>query len=417
MVARPEVLAIIPARGGSKGIPRKNIRPFAGYPLISYSIAAAQQAEQVTRVIVSTDDEEIAATGRQYGAETPFFRPAEFAQDNTLDLPVFEHALDWLAQNEGYHPQVVVQLRPTSPVRPTGLVDEAVRLLLDHPEADSVRGVVPAGQNPHKMWRIDPKTGRMKALLQVEGIDEPFNAPRQVLPPVFWQTGHIDAIRPDAILQKHSMSGEIVLPVYIDSRYTVDIDNPFDWVRYEWLVYNGGLDMVTPGARRRPLPEDVRLVVLDFDGVLTDNRVWVDQDGREAVTASRGDSMGIFLLKETGVEVIVISTEVNPVVEARCKKMKIPAVTGTWDKAGVLKKYMTEHNYQSEDVVFLGNDVNDLPCFSLVGCAAAVSDAEPEVLRHADLIMTRSGGQGAVRELCDRILMLKRAGNKGDWNG
>lgn len=108
MVKRPEVLAIIPARGGSKGIPRKNIRSFAGAPLIAWSIAAAQQSNTVTRVIVSTDDEEIAAVARQYGAETPFLRPAEFAQDQTTDLPVFEHALDWLAAHEQYQPNVVV---------------------------------------------------------------------------------------------------------------------------------------------------------------------------------------------------------------------------------------------------------------------------------------------------------------------
>src|SRR5512140_3943973 len=113
-----DTLAIIPARGGSKGIPRKNIRDVAGYPLIAYSIAAGLQARTVTRVIVSTDDEEIAAVAREWGAETPFLRPAEFAQDKTTDLPVFEHALKWLEEVEGYHPDVIVQLRPTSPIRP-----------------------------------------------------------------------------------------------------------------------------------------------------------------------------------------------------------------------------------------------------------------------------------------------------------
>src|SRR5512140_2890543 len=111
MVAKPEVLAIIPARGGSKGIPRKNIRNFSGFPLIAWSIAAAKQSESVTRIIVSTDDEEIAAVARECGAETPFLRPAEFAQDQSTDLPLFEHALKWLADNESYRPDVVVQLR------------------------------------------------------------------------------------------------------------------------------------------------------------------------------------------------------------------------------------------------------------------------------------------------------------------
>ncbi|MDD5469139.1 MAG: acylneuraminate cytidylyltransferase family protein, partial [Anaerolineales bacterium] len=134
-----EVLALIPARGGSKSIPRKNIRSFAGFPLIAYSIAAAQAAETVTRVVVSTDDEEIAGIARQYGAETPFLRPAEISQDGTPDLPVFQHALQWLAEQEGYQTEIVVQLRPTSPLRRVVHIDVAVQSLVERPEADSVR--------------------------------------------------------------------------------------------------------------------------------------------------------------------------------------------------------------------------------------------------------------------------------------
>ncbi|NMB68351.1 MAG: acylneuraminate cytidylyltransferase [Chloroflexi bacterium] len=403
MVARPEVLAVIPARGGSKGIPRKNIRDFAGYPLIAYSIAAGLQAETVTRVIVSTDDEKIAAVARQWGAETPFLRPAEFAQDQTTDLPVFQHALKWLAENENYRPDVVVQLRPTSPVRPVGLVDEAVRMLLARPDADSVRGVVPAGQNPHKMWRIDPGSGQMKNLLDVPGLPEPYNAPRQALPPVYWQTGHIDAIRPRAILEMDSMSGRVILPVMIDPRYTVDIDTPADWQRYEWLV-SSGLEMVMPGPGRRSLPDKVALVVFDFDGVMTDNRVWVDQDGREMVAASRAEGPGLRALEAQGIRPLVISGEVNPVVTARCRKLQVQALQGIADKAAALREYLQAEKIDPAQVVYLGNDVNDLPCFPLVACAVAVADAEPEVLRQADLVLTRKGGHGAVRELCEMIL-------------
>jgi len=201
MVGKPEVLALIPARGGSKGIPRKNICDFAGAPLIAYSIAAALQAELVTRVIVSTDDEEIAAVAREWGAETPFLRPAELAQDDTTDLPVFEHALQWLRENENYQPDFVVQLRPTSPIRPVGLLDEAVRKLLEHPEADCVRGVVPSGQNPFKMWQIGGN-GQLEPLLSLPNMKEPYNAPRQELPKTYWQTGHIDVIRTSTILEK-----------------------------------------------------------------------------------------------------------------------------------------------------------------------------------------------------------------------
>lgn len=404
MVKRPEVLAIIPARGGSKGIPHKNIRTFAGHPLIAWSITAARQAKSVTRVVVSTDDSEIAAVAREYGAEVPFLRPDELAQDHTLDLPVFQHALAWLIANDAYVPDAVVQLRPTSPVRPVGLVDEAVQLLLDNPEADSVRGVVPAGQNPHKMWRIDPMTGQMRNLLDVAGIDEPYNAPRQLLPQLYWQTGHVDAIRPLTIQDKNSMSGRVILPVKIDPRYTVDIDGLSDWQRAEWLVWFGGLEMVYPGSRRRPLPQTVKLVVFDFDGVMTDNRVWVDSEGHEFIAAYRSDSMGIHLLRDAGIESIVLSTETDRAVEARCKKIGVEVMQGVKDKAGRLKNYLTKQGIDPAQVVYVGNDINDLPCFPLVGCAVAVADAQPQVMREADLVLSRAGGFGAVREVCDRIL-------------
>lgn len=404
MVKRPEVLAIIPARGGSKGIPHKNIKNFAGHPLIAYSIIAARQAETVTRVIVSTDDPEIAAVAREYGAEVPFMRPEELAQDHTLDLPVFQHALAWLVANEAYSPDVVVHLRPTSPVRPVGLVDEAVRLLLDNPNVHSVRGVVPAGQNPHKMWRIDMETGQMRALLDVPGVPEPYNAPRQALPPVFWQTGHIDAIRTTTILEMNSMSGSVILPVKLDPRYTVDIDSPSDWQRAEWLVWFGGLEMVNPGSRRRSLPEVVKLVVFDFDGVMTDNRVWTDAEGHEFIAAFRSDSMGIHALRDAGIASIVLSTETDGAVEARCRKIGIEVMQGVKDKAGRLQNYLDERGIDRAQVVYVGNDINDLPCFPLVGCAVAVADAMSDVMRAADLVLTRPGGFGAVREICERIL-------------
>ena len=400
-----EILALIPARGGSKSIPRKNIRPLAGHPLIAYSIAAGRQSTLVTRTIVSTDDEQIAAVARKYGAETPFLRPAEFAQDNTTDFPVFTHALDWLKENEGYQPEIIVQLRPTSPIRPPDCVDQAVQSLLDHPQADSVRGIVPSGQNPFKMWRVD-EAGRMRPLLSVPDIAEPFNAPRQALPQTYWQTGHIDAIRARTILEKHSLSGEVILPLHIDPRYTIDIDTLKDWQRAEGLVAQGDLPMVRPGPGKRPLPAQVALVVFDFDGVMTDDRVWVDQNGNESVAAHRGDGMGIALLRKAGIPAVVLSTESNPVVAARCRKLGLPLQQDLQDKAEALRKILAERQVAPAQVVYLGNDVNDLPCFPLVGCAVVVADAHPEAKTAADLVLEHNGGHGAVRELVDKLLKM-----------
>jgi N-acylneuraminate cytidylyltransferase len=407
-----EVLALIPARGGSKGIPRKNIRSFAGYPLLAYSVAAALQAKTVGRVIVSTDDDQIASVASEFGAETPFVRPPEIAADDTTDLPVFVHALDWLRTHEGYSPDVVVQLRPTSPIRPPGLVDSAVALLLAHTDADSVRGVVPAAQNPHKMWRMDPDGGPMHPLLQVPGIGEPYNAPRQSLPQIFWQTGHVDAIRTSTILSKSSMSGERVYPLVIDARYTIDIDNLADWARYEALVYTARLEMVSPGRSRRPMPDRIDLVITDFDGVITDNRVWTDETGKETVAASRSDSMHIRELRERGVEVVILSSEPNPVVRARAAKMgDVEAVHGIdiRGKGAAFREILARKHVDAGRVAYIGNDLNDLPCFDLAGWSVAVADAYPEVLRRADYVLSRPGGYGALREVCEMILARLRS--------
>jgi CMP-N-acetylneuraminic acid synthetase len=236
-----EILAIIPARGGSKSIPRKNIRSFAGHPLIAYSIAAGLAAETVTRLMVSTDDEEIAAVARRYGAETPFLRPPEHAQDQTPDLPVFQHALHWLEKHEGYRPEIVVQLRPTSPFRRVRHIDQAVFRLLERPEADSVRTVCVPFQNPFKMWRIDPD-GFMQPLMQT-GDAEPYNLPRQVLPDVYWQTGYVDAAWTETILKEKSMTGSHILPLIIDAGEWIDIDSPSDWRNAERLLENGEISL------------------------------------------------------------------------------------------------------------------------------------------------------------------------------
>ncbi|MBP7032449.1 MAG: acylneuraminate cytidylyltransferase [Anaerolineaceae bacterium] len=405
MVSQPEVLALIPARGGSKGIPRKNIRDFAGAPLIAWSIAAALRAESVTRVIVSTDDEEIAAVAREWGAETPFLRPAELAQDDTTDYPVFRHALDWLASRENYHPDVIVQLRPTSPVRPLNCVDDALRLLLAHPSADCVRGVVPSGQNPFKMWQVDAESGRMLPLLPVEGLAEPYNAPRQSLPKTYWQTGHIDAIRASTILEKASLTGDEIWPLMIDPRYSADIDTPADWERYERLLQDPQIQAVDPLVCRRAFPDRVRLLLMDFDGVLSDDLVFTDQDGRESVRCSRSDGFGLSLLREkTDIQAAVLSREENPVVSARCRKLKLEVFQGVKQKDQALKDLIAERGWNPAEILYIGNDLPDLAVLPLVGFFAAPADAHPEVLRRADLTLKHKGGRGAVRELCERLL-------------
>ncbi len=249
-----EILAIIPARGGSKSIPYKNIKPFAGHPLLAYSIASGLEAESVGRVIVSTDDARIASIARCYGAETPFLRPVEISQDDTPDLPVFRHALQWLADQEGYEPKIVVQLRPTSPFRRVWHIDQAVYRLIENPQADSVRSVCVPFQNPFKMWRIGPD-GCMLPLLETR-FREPYNMPRQALPDVYWQTGYVDVFWADTIRNKDSMTGERILPLIIDPAEWIDIDSPDDWRRAERMLEGGEISFDDLGFKFKDNPVD-----------------------------------------------------------------------------------------------------------------------------------------------------------------
>ena len=398
-----DVLAIIPARGGSKGIPRKNIRLLAGYPLIAYSIEIARQSKLVTRIIVSTDDDEIASIAKALGAEVPFMRPPELAQDDTRDLPVFQQALRWLKDNEGYEPTAVVQLRPTTPIRERDSVDRAINVLLENPSADSVRSVVIPDKNPFKMWLINPD-GFMQPLISLEEMDEAYNAPRQALPSAYWHSGQVDVIRPETLFDKNSMSGEKILPIILDPMYSIDIDTLDTWQYAEWVIRSHKLDLAYPGKPHRTWPKRVSLVVFDFDGVMTDNRVWVDEGGHEMVAAYRSDTFGISRLAAQGISTLVISTETNPVVEARCQKIHIECIQGVTDKAPVLADILRQRNIAPEETIFVGNDINDLGCFKLAGYAVAVADAIPEALNSADLVLSHNGGYGAVRELCELIL-------------
>jgi N-acylneuraminate cytidylyltransferase len=235
-MAALKTLALIPARGGSKGLPNKNILPLAGHPLIAYSIAAGKCTPRIDRVVVTTDSEEIAQISKAYGADVPFLRPPELAGDYTTDLETFQHALQWLEENEGYVPDLVLQLRPTSPIRFIQEIENCIDLLERHADAQSVRTVTPSPITPYKMWFMDGPESPLRPLLTVDGMDEPFNMPRQKLPPTFWQTGTYDLIRRSVMMEQHSMTGKTILPICIENALAIDIDDIQSFRKAEELL-------------------------------------------------------------------------------------------------------------------------------------------------------------------------------------
>lgn len=217
-----EILALIPARSGSKGIPHKNIANFLGKPLLAHSILQARAARRITRVLVSTDSEWYAAIARQYGAETPFLRPPEIAGDFATDLQVFEHALEWLARQEGYRPDLCVHLRPTCPIRRAADIDAAIDLLAADSSFDSVRTVVKASETPWKMWFMD-EGSELKPVISSD-LPEPYNMPRQLLPTAYVQNACIDVVWTRVILERHSMTGRRIRGLVMETMH--DIDDP-----------------------------------------------------------------------------------------------------------------------------------------------------------------------------------------------
>jgi CMP-N-acetylneuraminic acid synthetase len=242
---KPEVLALIPARGGSKGIPRKNLLMLAGKPLIAYSIEQALASRFITRTVVSTEDAEIARTAKAYGAEVPFDRPAEFAQDGSTDLDVFRHALSTLREREGYSCECVVHLRPTGPVRRVERIDEAIAAFLADPDADSLRSVTSPDQTPYKMWRVE--NGYLEPCLTVEGVSEAHSRPRQSLPEIFWQNGYVDIVRPRVVLELGQMAGRRIVP-FVMHEAVFELDYPEDIPRVEAELQR----QLVEGERREP---------------------------------------------------------------------------------------------------------------------------------------------------------------------
>lgn len=233
--SKPEVIGIIPARGGSKGVPGKNIRLLAGKPLVAYTIEAALAAKSLDRVVVSTDDKEIARISKEYGAEVPFLRPKHLAKDTTPDLPVFQHALQYLEDNEGYKPDIIVHLRPTTPFKTGKLIDGAVNKLIST-GADGVRTVCLVEYHPCWMKRIEGDR-----ILPFMKLDREYTR-RQDLPPVYKANGVVDVTRRKFIMDEGRMLGDNVKAIFMEPMPSLDIDTELDFLIAERVLEEGLID-------------------------------------------------------------------------------------------------------------------------------------------------------------------------------
>lgn len=382
------VLALIPARGGSKGIPRKNLVPLAGKPLLAYTVELARATPAVERVVVSTDDEEIARYATALGAEV-VRRPAPLASDTASSEGALLHALDALRVGEGYDPDLVVFLQATSPLRREDDVTRAIQTL-DAQSADSLFSACPADGF---VWR------RHDSKLEALTYDPTQRMRRQDIGEDLLENGSIYVFKPWVLRRHNNRLGGRIAVYPMDPLDSFQIDEREDLDLFERLL------MLPRPRRAVPDLSPIRLLVLDFDGVLTDNRVVVHQDGSEAVRCNRSDGLGIETLLARGVvEVVVLSKETNPVVAARCRKLGLPCCQGYDHKRPKLEELVAERGLTASQIAYVGNDVNDLEAMDWCGVAIAVADAYPEARAAADVVTRRSGGDGAVREVCDLLL-------------
>lgn len=385
------VLAVIPARGGSKGVPAKNLAQVGGVPLVVRAVRACLKARLVTDVVVSTDDEAIADAARAAGAEiVP--RPAAIAGDLATSEAAVLHAMDAHEAMRGAVTDVVLLVQCTSPFITADDLDGVASALIED-GADTALTVAPTHGF---IWR---QGGAHLGELDGYGVNhDKSNRPRrQDRPQEFLETGAAYAMRAAGFREaRHRFFGRTAL-VATDPARVLEIDDPHDLARARALA-----PLLDPALL--PTHGDIDAVVLDFDGTQTDDKVYVDSEGREMVAVHRGDGLGIAALRRAGLDLLILSTEQNPVVAARANKLKVPVLHGIDRKDIALKQWCDERGITPERVLYVGNDVNDLPCFGLVGWPVAVASAHDAVRAAARAVTTTPGGEGAIREIAAWLL-------------
>lgn len=369
-----KVLAVIPARGGSKGVPGKNLARLGGVPLVVRAIRAARAAGRISAVAVSTDDPAIAAAATAAGA-IAVHRPPELSDDHASSESALAHAVEVLYGRHADELAVLLLVQCTSPFLTPSELDAVVAAVAEG-GADTAFTAAPFHGF---VWRsADAATG--------VNHDAQGRQRRQDREPEWLETGAAYAMRAAGFAETGRRFFGRTVAVPTDPARLLEIDEPADLDRARALVPL--LD-----ARTRPAPGDVDAVVLDFDGTQTDDRAWLGADGSERVA-----------MRRAGLPVLILSTEVNPVVAARAAKLGVECRHGIPKKGEELQLWLEERRLAPSRVLYLGNDLNDLPCFEQVGWPVAVASAHASVRAAARTVTTVPGGHGAVREIASWIL-------------
>ena len=376
----PRVVTVIPARSGSKGIPSKNLQKISGRALLERAIEASLNTKTVSETYVSSDSPDYLNLAKNMGA-IPILRPADISVDTAASEDALLHAV-----NEIPLCDVLVFIQATSPFIDPKSLESAISRVVSG-EFDVVFS---AYETFGFLWE-EENYGLAKGV----NHDPSYRPRRQDREPHYMETGAFYVMRTEGFLKaKHRFFGRVGIEV-VPEHSAIEIDTPED------------LEIARVLARHFDAQVealDVDTVIMDFDGVHTENSAFVSQDGTESVKVSRSDGFGIEQLKAAGKKLLIISKETNPVVTARAGKLGVEVLQGIENKKQVLLDWAAENQVELERSCFVGNDVNDIEGMELVGTSVAVADAEPEVLNLAKVVLKSRGGQGALRELSRMIL-------------
>ena len=390
MIDSKTVVAIIPVRGGLQGISLKNASPVASMPLCAHVASAGLASSIVDRVVVSTDDLVIAAAARRLGAEVIDF-PAAIDKTKGAGEAWLISALERIKDRLNLDPEILVHLADNAPLIAVDDIDGTINALIRE-KADTALAVT---QVRDALWKF--KSGEAVGV----GIDDE---------KLFLEAGTVYAMTVAGLKSSgQRIFGKTALHETARA-HAFKVDGPEDLPIAEALLRSR-----RQADRLAMLPATIGALVFDFDGVFTDNRVFVNQDGVETVACDRSDGWGLTRLKRLGVPTLVLSTEKNPVVRARTNKLGLTCLQGVDHKWSTLQAWLAEQGVDPMTVTYVGNDVNDLECLQNVGCGVAPADAYPEAKSAARIILEAQGGRGAVRELVE--LVLARLGKSDEIRG
>ena len=381
-----DTACIILARGGSKGVPGKNLRPVGGVSLIARAVRAALAAQGVAAVYVSTDDAAIAAEARLHGARI-IDRPAELSGDTASSEVGWLHAVP-LVRTDLPQLDKLVFLQCTSPFIRGEDIDGCLAEMATR-GADCALSVT---EDHSFLWGLD----RDGLGVGINHNERAQRQRRQDLPPQYCESGAIYCVALAPFLRiGQRFCGKVAL--YVVDHPPIEIDSLQDLALCSQIAQAGGQSEIAPARLA-----GIKAIVMDFDGVHTDNLVLTDQNGVESVRTSRGDGMGMQLLRESGrYQMMILSKERNPVVLKRAEKLQLEVHHSVDDKVAALEAWLAERGLTWADLLYVGNDINDQGAMEHAGLSACPSDSHPQILGLADWILPQPGGKGALRAMAD----------------